>query len=145
MSEPHVELNLLDDKPWYAPGDTLQCAYRCRDVDLASLQAIETSVLFHTEGKGQEDIGVHFFRRMPRREIGPDDLQRTLRFVVHLPSSPLSYDGAIIKVRWSVRVRLFFRRGRHATFERQFRMGCTSSPAQWPGRMEIEGADEAAA
>ena len=40
-----------------------------------------------------------------------------------LPRSPLSYEGMIVKVRWCVRVRLFFEGGRDFVSEHVFEVG----------------------
>jgi hypothetical protein len=144
MNGPRIELAIIDRKPVYAPGEVLECEFRLRDVDLQEISALETSVMFQTEGKGDEDLGVHFFRRRRRREISPDDSDRPFRFSVTLPRSPLTYEGVIVKVRWCVRVRLFYRRGRSETAETFFRLGQVSSPEQWDGvgRLPVELASE---
>ena len=40
-----------------------------------------------------------------------------------LPASPLSYEGVIVKVRWCLRVRVFFTRGRDFVSEHVFAVG----------------------
>ena len=55
--------------------------------------------------------------------IGPIDPRRPERFSTTLPSSPLSYDGQIIKVRWCVRVRVFPLRGKEIVGEKRFQLG----------------------
>ena len=42
------------------------------------------------------------------------------RFEVLMPSSPLSYDGQIVKVCWAARLRGFFRGGRQRVIETPF-------------------------
>jgi hypothetical protein len=44
-------------------------------------------------------------------------------FVVRLPVSPLSYEGVIVKVRWCIRVRIFFVSGRDFVSEHVFDLG----------------------
>ncbi len=107
----------------YAPGEMLSGEYRW-DADPGSqVKAVEISVLWHTEGKGDEDFGVHFFDRLSVEEgdeVGP---RQSARFNTQLPKSPLSYEGAIVKIKWCVRVRLFLRRGKVFTRERSFQLG----------------------
>lgn len=84
--------------------------------------AVEHSILWYTEGKGEEDLGVHFFERIV-------DHERLLpraaypRFECFLPASPLSYEGMIVKIRWCVRIRHFFTGGRDFVSEHEFLVG----------------------
>ena len=90
--------------------------------DEATVQAVERSVLWYTEGKGEEDLGVHFFERTET----PEGLAAAMpegAFVVRLPVSPLSYEGVIVKVRWCIRVRIFFVSGRDFVSEHVFDLG----------------------
>lgn len=85
-------------------------------------RAVEHSVLWYTEGKGEEDLGVHFFERV----VDPARLPPAVAgsaFEVTLPASPLSYEGVIVKVRWCVRVRIFFTGGRDFVSEHEFSVG----------------------
>ncbi len=51
------------------------------------------------------------------------DPRRPDRFSTTLPQSPLSYDGQIVKIRWCVRVRVIFKRGRDLVAQKIFRLG----------------------
>ena len=62
-------------------------------------------MLWYTEGKGDEDLAVHEFRRLSADNGYRADPHRVGRFSTTLPNSPLSYEGVIVKVRWCVRVR----------------------------------------
>ena len=84
---------------------------------------MEVSVLWHTEGKGDEDLAVHDFRRLSAENGDPIDPRRPGRFSTVLPNSPLSYRGVIVKIRWCVRVRVFLTRGREVVGELHFRLG----------------------
>ena len=80
-------------------------------------------MLWHTNGKGDEDLAVHDFHH-----LGPDDgngssALGTGRFETVLPNSPLSYQGAIVKLQWCVRVRVFLSRGREVVAQKPFRLG----------------------
>jgi hypothetical protein len=43
-----------------------------------------------------------------------------------LPKSPLSYDGAIVQIRWCVRLRIFFAGGGQFTEDLPFVLGSTN-------------------
>ena len=80
-------------------------------------------MLWHTEGKGDEDMAVHEFWRRDAGEAQPIDPRRPERFSTTLPNSPLSYEGQIVKVRWCVRVRVFPLRGKEIVGEKRFQLG----------------------
>lgn len=123
MMEPLLSIRLRDQRHPYQPGDALECAYQIDAVDAADIQSIEASVLWHTEGKGDEDLGVHYFERLEQGEVDGQDL-RTLRVLCTvLPNSPLTYPGVTLKIRWCVRVRAFLRRGKEVFFEQPFVLG----------------------
>ena len=105
--EPLISLCLVGPRRSYAAGDELVAEYQLDAVLADEVQAVEASVLWHTEGKGEEDMGVHFFERLPG-DAEDGDLRPLQRFRTTLPSSPLSYSGAIFTIRWSVRVCGFF-------------------------------------
>jgi hypothetical protein len=107
----------------YRPGDLLVCDYQVDAVDPAEIQAVEASVLWYTTGKGDEDLGVHFFHRRTRYDAEQGDLRRLHRFETMLPRSPLSYRGAIFRIRWVVRVRVFLRKGRDLAADQAFQLG----------------------
>ena len=107
----------------YLPGETLAGGYWFDFVGGDEIQAVECSVLWHTEGKGSEDLGVHAFWRHAIESGDWIDPRRPGRFSTVLPKSPLSYSGVFIKVFWSVRVRLFLADGRQAVENLSFRLG----------------------
>ncbi|HIQ19978.1 MAG TPA: hypothetical protein EYH34_01895 [Planctomycetes bacterium] len=116
----------------YFPGETLGGEYRIEGLWPEDIRAVELSVLWHTEGKGDEDLAVHHFQRIP-----PDDFEMhgppTGQFETVLPNSPLSYEGVTIKLRWCVRVRVFPRRGKEVVGEAGFRLGnLPAVEASWP-------------
>lgn len=123
MTRPAVSIRFDANAEVFAPGETLAGEYRVEGVRPDELRAVELSVLWHTEGKGDEDLSVHEFAR---RSAEDDDLPepgQPARFETRLPLSPLSYDGAIVKVRWCVRVRVFLHGGKEVVGERRFRLG----------------------
>jgi hypothetical protein len=107
----------------YQPGEMLICDYQIDAVDASEVQAVEASVLWYTTGKGDEDLGVHFFQRRTPYDAEQGDLRRIHRFEATLPRSPLSYRGAILRIRWVVRVRLFLRKGKEQVADQAFQLG----------------------
>ncbi len=119
--EPAVVIR-LDGSGRYQPGELLTGEYWVEAFGDEPIKAIEASVLWHTEGKGDEAMAVHEFWRRDA-DAQPLDPRRPERFSTRLPNSPLSYDGRIVKVRWCVRVRVFRNRGKELLGEKQFRLG----------------------
>ena len=131
MTDPLISIWLRNHQRPYVPGDELHCEYQIDAVDPAEFQAVEASILWCTEGKGDEDIAVHYFERCTPSDFEGHDVRSMRRFVSVLPNSPMSYDGRIVKIRWLVRVRLFLRKGREFTDEHPFVLGplCPRSDA----------------
>jgi hypothetical protein len=123
MNDPLVTIRLDANGRVYRPGETLSGEYRVDAVRLGEIRALEVSVLWYTEGKGDEDLAVHDFRRLPAEEDQESDLGQPGRFSTVLPNSPLSYDGQIVKIRWCVRVRVFLTRGKEVVGEKAFQLG----------------------
>ena len=123
MIEPLLSLCLAGPRRTFAAGDELVAEYQIDAVEPADIQAVEASVLWQTEGKGEEDIGVHFFERRLPSDAEEGDLRPMRRLVTRLPNSPLSYRGAILSILWCVRLRLFLRRGREYVVEQSFTLG----------------------
>jgi hypothetical protein len=122
-SEPIIIIRLDGNGCVYWPGETLSGEYRIGSIDVNQVKAVEISVLWYTEGKGDEDMAVHEFWRRQVDEAHPISPGRPERFSTTLPNSPLSYEGQIIKLHWCVRVRLFSHRGKEAVGEKAFRLG----------------------
>lgn len=123
VMEPLLSLQLREPRRVYQPGDELECECQIDAVDADEIQAIEASVLWYTEGKGDEDLGVHYFERRVPADVEDGDLRPMHRFRTLLPNTPLSYSGAIVKVRWCARVRLFLKKGKELFFEQPFVLG----------------------
>ena len=122
MNEPEITIRLADDRRMYQPGETLAGEIQVSTMSLAAPQAIELSVLWYTEGQGDEDLAVHHFERFDEGgEMG--ELRRPKPFSTILPNSPLSYDGVLMRVFWCVRVRVFLTRGKEVVVEELFRLG----------------------
>lgn len=117
---PGVTVHFCSADRRYEPLESIQVRY---EVDLPPGQvarAVERSIVWYTEGKGEEDIGVHIFERLTDRATAE---AATGSFGGRLPASPLSYEGVIVKIRWCVRVRLFFDAGRDFVSEHVFDLG----------------------
>jgi hypothetical protein len=128
--EPLISLCLVGPRRSYAAGDELVAEYQLDAVLPDEVQAVEASVLWYTEGKGEEDLGVHFFERRLPSDADAGDLRPLQRIRTTLPSSPLSYSGAIFTIRWCIRIRLFLRRGREYLQEQPFTLGCVPAVAR---------------
>jgi hypothetical protein len=122
VMEPLISIHLRRHRPVYQPGDELECQYQIDAVDPADIQALEASVLWQTDGKGDTDLGIHYFERRTPRDA-QDDFRQQFTLKTVLPKSPRSYDGEIVKIRWCVRVRLFLKRGKELVYERPFQLG----------------------
>ena len=123
MKVPLVSIK-IDQRPTaHAPGETLSGEYQIDAVEATELNALELSILWYTEGKGDEDLGVHHFERRTDEDKDPMPLTELRKFSVTLPSTPLSYEGVLIKLRWCVRVRVFLKSGRNYFAELPFRLG----------------------
>lgn len=133
MNAASIHIQLAAELPVYAPGDLLTGRFFVENPGQENVRAAELSVLWYTAGKGEEDLAVHFFERMGLERRGLErrgaeeasrlDLRTPRPFEVRLPLSPISYDGAIVKVCWSVRVRVFLSRGQEVVAEMPFRLG----------------------
>lgn len=134
--EPLISIRINDRKGAFQPGEQLECEYQIDAVSADEVQAVEASVLWHTEGKGDEDLFVHYFERHTASDVEGSDLRRLRCFETQLPNSPLTYPGVTIKVRWCVRVRAFLPRGRESFFEHTFTLG------NIPPARRIEPADD---
>lgn len=129
MTGAEVYVQLDGRRTVYQPGETLSGEYHLESLSLSEPTAIEVSVVWYTEGQGDEDLAVHYFERLDRERRPEVDLRRPQRFSITLPRSPLSYEGVIVKIRWCVRVRAFMPRGKELFAEAPFQLGAVP-PAQ---------------
>ncbi len=143
--EPQIEIVL--DRPTrnYQPGEILVASFEVSGVRPAQVQAIETSVLWYTEGTGEEDLATHDFRRLLPLDRGDPDLTKRRKFQTRLPRSPLSYQGLIVKIRWAIRVRVFLHQGKEHVAEVPFRLGDLAPVVRKSTRAALrKSADDAA-
>jgi hypothetical protein len=115
MSDRPTIVELDRDSAVYLPGEML--TFRCRVPD-ERVEALHVTVLWYTEGKGDEDKGILLEERVPGQELHDSE-----RFEVRLPSSPLSYNGVILKIHWCVRAEVTLLRGREWKDEVPFQLG----------------------
>ncbi len=128
MNAPRLTLSLDGSSRTYRPGELLAGQFRVDEASAADVRAVEISMLWHTEGKGDEDMSVHFFERIEPDEDLPVDFRQPRRFSTVLPNSPLSYNGMLLKIRWCVRARVFLRHGREWTLDVPFQLGAVPRP-----------------
>ncbi len=121
---PQIDVQFDRADRCYEPGDDVLVRYDVGGLGIDTLRAVEHSVLWYTEGKGEEDLWVHFFERVAKPAVAGS-------FRVTLPQSPLSYEGVIVKIRWCARVRIFFHGGRDFVSEHVFDIGRVP-PARMP-------------
>jgi len=120
---PFITIRLDGNGRIYQPGETLSGEYRLLSMPPDDLKAVEVSVLWYTEGKGDEDLAVHEFWRLDADTGDCIDPARPGRFQTVLPNTPLTYEGQIVKIRWCVRVRAFLARGKQIVGQQLFRLG----------------------
>ena len=105
--DPLLSIQVYHDPPAYRPGEVMRFDYQVDAIALDDLSAIELSLLWQTEGKGDQDFGIHFFERRVPSDADEEDLRALRTCYVPLPKSPLSYHGPILQVKWLVRLRVF--------------------------------------
>jgi hypothetical protein len=138
MSQPRVTIRLDGTGRVYRSGEALAGEYRLESIAPDQIKAIEVSVLWYSEGKGDEDLAVHYFRRLEREDGDWVDPGLPGRFSTTLPNSPLSYNGLIVKIVWCVRVRVFLVRGKQVLGEQSFRLGNVPAAVAERGGQEAD-------
>jgi hypothetical protein len=138
-SQPQVDMFFDHADRRYQPHDRLVVRYEITGLGPERTRAVEHSVAWYTEGKGEEDLGVHHFQRITDAGLIPPAMMSG-SFGIDLPASPLSYEGVIVKVRWCVRVRIFFAGGRDFVSEHVFDVGAIP-PAQRVAARNVDGAE----
>lgn len=119
---PRIDIWFPDGKDAYEPGDVLECRYRIVDPGDLQFHSLEASVLWYTEGKGEEDLLVNRFERRVASSTRGELLQEQV-IRATLPNSPLSYEGVIVKLIWCVRIKAFAPKGKRILQDRVFRLG----------------------
>ncbi len=93
--------------------------------DASIIQSLETSVMWYTEGKGEEDFKVHAFRRYGMAELAAMELSEPQILEAELPYSPHSYEGQLLRICWCVRLRLFLQGGDEIVAQHPFLLTAT--------------------
>jgi hypothetical protein len=131
QSDDPVSVKLENPPEVYYPGDTLTATYQIGG-DPLGIRELEVSVLWRTEGKGDEDLGVHFYETHKPGEEEATSVWETRRITTRLPASPLSYDGVLVKIRWCVRVRATFQYKDEWLREVPFQLGDVAAAREVP-------------
>jgi hypothetical protein len=121
-TQPAVNVTLCRDDGRYDAGGQLSARWRVSRVPLERVQCMEISVLWHTEGKGDEDLQVHHFERLEGDRLRRVGLGTDQSLRCRLPGTPLSYHGRLIRIRWCIRLRLFMGDGREIVTEQPFHL-----------------------
>jgi hypothetical protein len=127
----------------YAAGDDVRVRYRITGLGNEVVRVVEHSIDWYTEGKGEEDLCVHVFERF--EPVPQADTSIEGELTCRLPPSPLSYEGVIVKVRWCLRVRIFFGGGRDFISEHVFAVGRLRPARPVPEAHHRGGAEPAGA
>jgi hypothetical protein len=125
--EPALGLRVLSLQTALEPNELLEFEYCIQRISAQLIDRLELSVIWFTEGKGSEDIGVHYFESHPRAELVKSALSQPRQVAIHLPSAPLSFEGRLFKIRWCIRLRLFLADGREKIAEQRFYLGSVTS------------------
>ncbi|MEC9093641.1 MAG: hypothetical protein VX438_13090 [Planctomycetota bacterium] len=127
MIEPLVSLTILDFQTNFEPGATMRWEFQVDAVENKQIVSVENSILWYTTGKGDEDIGVHFFERRVPKKNEFIDLTSLKRHETVLPKTPLTYDGFLLKINWCVRVRVFLKGGKEVSDEIPFHLASSKT------------------
>lgn len=106
----------------YVAGQPITIAWCLRSADPSLLDRVELSVLWQTEGKGDEDLHVHHFQSWNESDLKQLDISQSQLVQCELPSSPLTYDGTLLRIRWFVRMRVYQTDGRDFHSQIPFRL-----------------------
>jgi hypothetical protein len=121
---PRVLIELDELPAFFLPNQAISGRYR---LDLSrwrpTVQALEWSIAWATEGTGDRDEGVHAIGRLGASDMGAPKPDQWHRFAAILPRSPLSYNGLIVMIVWRVRVRVVFEWKKEWIAELPFRLG----------------------
>jgi hypothetical protein len=132
-SAPALSLSLCQADGRYRMGQPLSAFWRIGKISPEVVfEGLEASVMWYTEGKGDEDLNVHHFQRWSDSQLGALDLDQSHALECVLPLTPLSYEGTLVRIRWCVRVRLFCSVGRDSVAQVPFQLtsdALLSSPA----------------
>ena len=127
-TQPAVNVSLCREDGIYLAGGELMASWRVRRIPVDDISSVEVSVLWHTEGKGDEDLHVHHFHRLSQDQVRSIGEAKRQSLRCQLPASPLSYHGHLIQLRWCLRLRLFLTDGREILAEQPFHLVSPPNP-----------------
>jgi hypothetical protein len=104
IDEPDVRLELVTAA--CPPGGELTGAFVIPGGPPPETKRVELSVLWHTSGKGTEDLGVIHYEAWTVDDRTLETMPNPGTFTVRLPLTPWSYDGTLVKIHWLARVRM---------------------------------------
>ena len=67
LHQPLISIQIDHRQEVFEPGEVLSGAFQIDAVEADEVRAVEVSVLWFTEGTGEEDLAVHYFERLDRR------------------------------------------------------------------------------
>jgi hypothetical protein len=118
MSKPEVRVELAGGR--FHPGDEVSGAFVFVGGPPPDVESVELSVLWHTSGKGTEDLGVIHYRDWTVTDTTIAELPNPGTFAVRLPNTPWSYDGTLVKINWVARVRVRYGKAGEVVAEAPF-------------------------
>ncbi|MFT5523247.1 MAG: hypothetical protein ACI9HK_001193, partial [Pirellulaceae bacterium] len=83
--DPLISIQLVSRREVYHSGDKLQFDVQIDAIKPEEIVAVESSVMWYTAGKGDEDIGVHFFERLTPPDAEDGDLRPWRQLATVLP------------------------------------------------------------
>ena len=105
MNKDDLFLEIPSQQEVYLPGDVISGTYHITPEVQHEIRAVEFSIRWFTEGHGDKDIGIHFFERWEKSGGFFPELKTPRPFSCPLPNSPLTYNGAVIGVKWHALLR----------------------------------------
>lgn len=122
----------------YRVGRPLKARWRIGPRPVSQLAGLEASVLWYTEGKGEEDLHVHHFQRWNENQLRELDPRDAMTLQCELPYSPLSYQGTLLRIHWCVRLRLFCSTGPETVVQTPFQLVHDTSDAASPREKQLQ-------
>jgi hypothetical protein len=115
-----IELGSGSEPLVYQPGGTLRGRVALLPLPGDAERRVELAVLWQTEGKGNTDIGVVFYRVLCDGDAVAGTGEHT--FETLLPILPVTYYGHLVKVGWLVRVRRLAMLGDDTVIDQPFQV-----------------------
>ncbi len=105
----------------FVPGSLLRGRVSLEPLAEHLGRRVELAVLWETEGKGDTDMGVVYYRVLADGDEKAASSEHA--FEVTLPFLPLSYHGVLLKIGWRVRVRRLAPLGDDFVHDEPFELG----------------------